>query len=77
MGNASGMLISKNCAHQSVKLTQKRAPLEFNQDQIAAMKDLKQASLTSPALQTIDYKSSASVILSVNTSQIAVGFILS
>jgi hypothetical protein len=41
------------------------------------MKDLKQALLTFPALQPINYKFSASVILSIDTSQIAVGFILS
>jgi hypothetical protein len=41
------------------------------------MEDLKQALLTFPALQPIDYTFSASVILSVNTSQIAVEFILS
>jgi hypothetical protein len=33
--------------------------LEFNQDQISAMKDLKQALLTSPALRPIDYTASA------------------
>src|SRR5271154_4191652 len=41
------------------------------------MDDLKNALLTSPALRPIDYKSDASVILSVDTSYIAVGFILS
>jgi hypothetical protein len=46
-------------AHQLVKLTQKGAPWEFNQDQISAMEDLKQALLTCPALQPIDYTSSA------------------
>jgi hypothetical protein len=63
--------------HQSVKFTQKGAPWKFNQDQILAIEDLKQALLTFPALRPIDYTSSASVILSVNTCQIAVGFILS
>jgi hypothetical protein len=64
-------------AHQLVKLTRKGAPWEFNQDQISKMEDLKQALLTSPALRPIDYTSSASVVLSIDTSQIAVGFILS
>ena len=40
------------------------------------MEDLNQVLLSSPALQ-IDYASAASVILSVDTSQIAVGSILS
>jgi hypothetical protein len=41
------------------------------------MQDLKQALLTSPSLRPIDYTSQSSVILSVDTSQIAVGYILS
>ena len=41
------------------------------------MEDLKQAVITSPALQPIDYTSSAPVILTVDTSYIAVSFILS
>jgi hypothetical protein len=36
--------------------------------------DLKTALLESPALRTIDYTSSAPVILAVDTSYIAVGF---
>jgi hypothetical protein len=64
-------------AHHLVKLTRKGASWEFAQDQIAAMEDLKQALLSSPALRPIDYTSTALVILSVDTSAIAVGFILS
>jgi len=41
------------------------------------MDDLKKALLTSPSLQPIDYESNSPVILSVDTSQIAVGYILS
>jgi RNase H-like domain found in reverse transcriptase len=41
------------------------------------MDDLKQALLMSLALQPINYKSDAPVILSVDTSHIAIGFILS
>ena len=41
------------------------------------MQDLKDALLASPALKPIDYTSEAPVILSVDTSNIAVGFILS
>jgi hypothetical protein len=40
------------------------------------MEDLIQALLTSPALLPINYTFSVLVILSVDTSQIAVGFIL-
>jgi hypothetical protein len=64
-------------AHHLVKLTRKGAEWEFGKQQIEAMEDLKQALLTSPALRPIDYTSEAPVILSVDTSYIAVGYILS
>ena len=41
-------------AHHLVKLTRKDAPWEFGETQIAAIDNLKQALLTSPALQPID-----------------------
>ena len=63
-------------AHHLVKLTRKAAPWEFGQDQISAMENLKQALLFSPVLPPIYYASTAPVILSVDTSQIAVSFIL-
>ena len=58
-------------------LTRKGVSWEFRPEQLAAMEDLKQELLSLPALQPIDYASSASVILSVHTSYIAVSFILS
>ena len=64
-------------AHHLVKLTRKETEWEFGPDQLNAMEDLKQALLTSPALRPIDYKSPSPVILSVDTSHIAVGYILS
>jgi Integrase zinc binding domain/RNase H-like domain found in reverse transcriptase len=64
-------------AHHLVKLTRKEAEWEFGPDQLNAMDDLRQALLKSPALRPIDYDSTAPVILSVDTSHIAVGFILS
>ena len=63
-------------AHHLVKLTRKDMPFEYGPDQVAAQEDLKQALLDSPALRPLDYTSGASVILSVDTSCIAVGFIL-
>jgi len=63
-------------AHHLIKLTQKDMPFEYGPDQVAAQEDLKQALLDSPALQPLDYTSGASVILSVDTLCIAVGFIL-
>ena len=64
-------------AHHLVKLTRKGVEWEFGQDQLDAMKDLKEALLSSPALKPIVYESEAPVILSVDTSSIAVGYILS
>ena len=64
-------------AHHLVKLTRKDINWEFGQAQLDAMQDLKDALIASPALKPIDYKSPASVILSVDTSSIAVGYILS
>ena len=72
-------LFIKNFAHRAhnlVKLTRKDVPWEFGKEQLDAMQDLKDALLSSPALKPIDYDSDASVILSVDTSSIAVGFIL-
>ena len=73
-------LFIKNFAHRAhhlVKLTRKDIPWEFGQDQLDAMQDLKSALLASPALRPIDYLSEAPVILSVDTSNIAIGYILS
>jgi hypothetical protein len=63
-------------AHHLVKLTRKGAEWEFGQKQLEAMADLKEALLKSPALRPIDYHTNAPVILSVDTSQIAIGHIL-
>ena len=63
-------------AHHLVKLTRKGAPWEFGDEQLAAMADLKEALINSPALRPIDYTSEAPVILSVDTSYIAIGFLL-
>ena len=73
-------LFIKNFAHRAhhlVKLTRKDIAWEFGKDQLDAMQDLKEALLASPALKPIDYHSDAPVILSVDTSNIAVGLILS
>jgi hypothetical protein len=61
-------------AHPLIKLMQKDKPFIFGPEQIQAQGDLKTALLESPALCTIDYTSSAPVILSVDTSYIAISF---
>jgi len=63
-------------AHHLSKLTRKDALFEYGPPQIEAQEDLKQALLASPALRLIDYASGASVVLAVDTSYIAVGYIL-
>jgi hypothetical protein len=51
----------------------KNESFEFGQSQITAQEDLKQALLESPAIRPLDHTSGAPVILSVDTSYIAVG----
>ena len=41
-----------------------------------ALEDLKEAITTAPVLHSLDYTSDNTIILSVDTSKIAVGFIL-
>jgi hypothetical protein len=69
----------RNFAHHAnplTILTRKQQPFIFRPEQISSQEDLKQALLNSPALRPIDYKSDAPVILGVDTSHIAVGFLL-
>ena len=70
----------RNFAHRAnplTILTRKNQPFLFGPEQIAAQEDLKQALFDSPALRPIDYSSGSPVILGVDTSYIAVGFLLS
>ena len=61
-------------AHPLNRLLRKDAQFEWGPEQELAMQTLKDALLASPALRAIDYESDAPVILSVDTSKIAVGF---
>jgi hypothetical protein len=61
-------------AHPLIKLTRKDEPFIFSPEQIQVQEDLKTALLQSPALRSIDYTSSAPVILAVDTFYIVVGF---
>jgi hypothetical protein len=65
-----------HCANPLTILTRKQQPFIFGPKQISSQEDLKQALLDSPALKPIDYTSGAPVILGVDTSHIAVGFLL-
>ena len=64
-------------ANALVKLTRKGEEFRFRVDQVTAQEDLKAAVVASPALRPLNYKSGAPVILAVDTSSIAVGYILS
>jgi hypothetical protein len=63
-------------AHHLVKLTRLDEPFEWGPLQDAARNDLVEAVLTSPALKPLDYTSESPVILAVDTSNIAVGYLL-
>ena len=57
-------------------LTCKDAPFEWGQAQASAQEDLKNALLTCPTLKPLNYESGAPVILTVDTSTIAIGYFL-
>src|SRR5882672_7427252 len=59
-----------------VILTKKDVDFVWGPDQKSSMEDLKQAIVTAPCLHPINYHSDRCVILAVNSSCIATGFIL-
>jgi len=59
-----------------INLTCKNVAFEWGEEQQVAMQTLKDAILESPTLRTIDYECGREVILAVDTSNIAVGYIL-
>ena len=64
-------------ARPLVHLTKIHIPFNWGPDEQFAMDQLKHAILGSPAIHPIDYQSNNEVILAVDSSQIAVGYILS
>ena len=69
----------KNFAHRAdslTRLTRKDVLFEWGPEQQAAQDDLKSALLDCPALRAIKYQSESPVILAVDTSYIAVGYLL-
>ena len=60
-----------------VRLTRKGIPFKWGEAQCAAIIHLKDEIIQSPALRCLDYESGREVVLTVDTSVIAVGFILS
>ncbi len=73
------MFIRDYATHTSplVKLTRKDIDFEFGAEQLAAMNTLKHLASTCPAIRAIDYSSANEVVLAVDSSWMAVGFILS
>ncbi|TFY51017.1 hypothetical protein EVG20_g11208 [Dentipellis fragilis] len=63
-------------AHPLVNLTKKGVEFVWTKDHKSAMQQLKTAICNSPALRPIDYKTDREVFLSVDSSFIAVGWIL-
>jgi len=64
-------------AHPLVHLTCKNVEFTFGKEELVAMEKLKGLAKDSPAIRAIDYASGHKVVLAVNTSYIAVGYILS
>ena len=64
-------------ARPLVHLTKMHVPFNWGPDEQFAMDQLKHTILGSPAIHPIDYQSNNEVILAVDSSQIAVGYILS
>jgi len=57
-------------------LTRKGINFEFSPEEIEVQECLKHAIVTSPAIRPLDYESDAMVYLSVDTSYIAIGYVI-
>ncbi len=62
--------------HALIILTKQNEAFIFGKDQLDAMADLKEALLSCPALVPLDYTSPAAVILTVDSSPIAIGIFI-
>ena len=62
--------------HPLTHLTCKEIDFEFDPKEIEAQKLLKHAIVTPPAIRALDYKSNIIVYLSVDTSYIAIGYVI-
>lgn len=63
-------------ARPLVNLTKKKQDFTWGEDQESAMKELKEAVVHSPALRPLDYSCGREIILAVDSSNIAVGYVL-
>ncbi|KAJ2934659.1 hypothetical protein H1R20_g2456, partial [Candolleomyces eurysporus] len=73
------MFIKNYAVHSEplVKLTRRKTEFVFGPTELEAMEKIKYLVTTCPAIRPIDYSSDNEVILAVDSSQIAVGYILS
>jgi RNase H-like domain found in reverse transcriptase len=60
-----------------VHLIWKDVPFEFGDEEDTSMEKLKQVTVTSPALQPLNYVTDRAIILAVDSSPVAAGYILS
>jgi hypothetical protein len=74
-----GIFIKNYAMHTKplVQLTRKGVNFEFQEEQVLAIEKLKYMVKNSPAIQAINYLLKNEVILAVDLSWMAVGFILS
>ena len=63
-------------AQPLIRLTCKGVLFEFGEEQLDAMKRLKQTLAESPALKVIDYVAEREVVLAVDSSDMGVGYII-
>jgi len=60
-----------------VHLTHKNVEFTFGKEELVAMEKLKGLAKDLPVIRAIDYASGREVVLAVDTSYIAIGYILS
>jgi len=60
-----------------VHLTCKNVEFVFGKEELVAIEKLKELAKDSPVIRAIDYTSGRKVVLAVDTSYIAIGYILS
>ena len=64
-------------AHPLVELTKKGVEFGWGEREQKAMNELKERTVKAPCIRPIDYQSGCEVVLAVDSSHIAVGWILS
>ncbi|KAJ2911441.1 hypothetical protein MD484_g8972, partial [Candolleomyces efflorescens] len=64
-------------AEPLIRLVRRKVPFHFGEEQQGAMEKLKEMVRTCPAIRPIEYESNNEVVLAVDSSNVAVGYILS